>query len=48
MVVPWLFDAFAAYILETTLFVGDFLVQAAFELSDRKPRPATDAATSRE
>jgi hypothetical protein len=40
--VPWLFDAFAAYILKNTIFVGGFLVLAAVELGDRDPEPATD------
>lgn len=46
MGVPWLFDAFAAYILKNTIFVGGFLVLAAVELSDRQPDAATDAAVS--
>lgn len=40
--VPWLFDAFAAYILKNTIFVGGFLLLAAVELGDRDPEPATD------
>jgi hypothetical protein len=40
--VPWLFDAFAAYILKNTIFVGGFLMLAAVELGDRDPEPATD------
>lgn len=43
--VPWLFDAFAAYILKNTIFVGGFLVLAAVELGDRSPTPATRDAT---
>jgi hypothetical protein len=39
--VPWLFDAFAAYILKNTIFVGAFLVLAVVELGDRDPEPAT-------
>lgn len=39
--IPWLFDAFAAYILKNTIFVGGFLVLAAVELGDRDPEPAT-------
>lgn len=39
--VPWLFDAFAAYILKNTIFIGGFLVLASVELGDRAPTPAT-------
>ena len=39
--VPWLFDAFAAYILKNTIFIGGFLVLAAVELGDREPVSAT-------
>lgn len=42
--IPWLFDAFAAYILKNTIFVGAFLVLAAVELGDRDPEPATEQA----
>ena len=43
--VPWLFDAFAAYVLKNTIFVGGFLVLASVELGDRTPTRATrDAA----
>jgi hypothetical protein len=35
--VPWLFDAFAAYILKNTIFIGGFLILAAVELSDKPP-----------
>lgn len=41
MGLPWLFDAFAAYILKNTIFVGGFLVLAVVELSNRTPEPAT-------
>jgi hypothetical protein len=47
MGVPWLFDAFAAYILKNTIFVGGFLVLAAVELGDRDPEPATDGGGPR-
>ena len=43
--VPWLFDAFAAYVLKNTIFVGGFLVLASVEFGDRTPPRATrDAA----
>jgi hypothetical protein len=43
--VPWLFDAFAAYILKNTIFIGGFLVLASVELGDRAPVPATGDGT---
>jgi hypothetical protein len=39
--VPWLFDAFAAYILKNTIFIGGFLVLAGVELGNRTPKPVT-------
>ncbi|AHB67460.1 hypothetical protein HISP_06395 [Haloarcula hispanica N601] len=39
--VPWLFDAFAAYILKNTIFIGGFLVLAAVELGQGSPEAAT-------
>ncbi len=43
---PWLFDAFAAYILKNTIFIGGFLVLAGVELGDRAPKPVTRSATN--
>jgi len=39
--VPWLFDAFAAYILKNTIFIGGFLLLAGIELGNRTPKPVT-------
>jgi hypothetical protein len=46
--VPWLFDAFAAYILKNTIFIGGFLVLASVELGDQAPTPATRDTTDGE
>jgi hypothetical protein len=43
--VPWLFDAFAAYILKNTIFIGGFLILASVDLGDRAPVPATGDGT---
>jgi hypothetical protein len=40
--VPWLFDAFAAYVLKNTIFVGGFLVLVSVELGDREVESATE------
>lgn len=39
--VPWLFDAFAAYVLKNTVFIGGFLVLVSLELGHKTPKAAT-------
>lgn len=41
--VPWLFDAFAAYILKNTVFVGGFCLLAAVELGTTPIHRATES-----
>lgn len=42
--VPWLFDAFAAYILKNTIFIGGFILLAAVELGNQTPKTVTRSA----
>lgn len=39
--IPWLFDAFAAYVLKNTIFIGGFIVLVSLELGRETPTTMT-------
>lgn len=39
--IPWLFDAFAAYVLKNTIFIAGFLILVSLELGREPPKAAT-------
>jgi uncharacterized membrane protein YkgB len=45
--VPWLFDAFAAYVMKNVVFIGGFVVLTSLELGHGTPTATTRGDTDR-